>query len=221
MSQTWQEYQEEAAEFFRKLGLSADVEKKIVGVRGTHDIDVYVEGDYKGIKFKWVVECKAWGSNIPKEKVMALYSIVQDVGADRGFLLSEKGFQSGAIRASNNSNITLTSLQDLSDNADDYLLNTLLEGLFWRISKVQRRLKDIKKERYDDDYYPPTLTQMGKVIFLDSVIHDALAPEPREFEYPINLDYMNKNPAYVVNDLHELLSVSNKLVTEVEKWEPQ
>ena len=144
MSHTWQEYQEKAAEFFRKLGLDAYVEKKVDGVRGSHDIDVYVEGSYKGIQFKWVVECKAWGSNIPKEKVMALYTIVQDVGADRGFLLSEKGFQSGAIRASNNSNITLTSLQDMSENTNDYLLNSLLEGIFWRLSKSQRRLRDIE-----------------------------------------------------------------------------
>jgi hypothetical protein len=145
---------------------------------------------------------------------------VQDIGADRGFLLSERGFQSGAIRSSKNSNVTLTSLQDMSDNTDDYLLDSLLEGLFWRLSKSQRRLRDIKKKLYDDEYFPPTFVPLGKVIFLESVIHDALAPEPREFEYPINLDYMDKNPDYKVNDLHELLAVANRLIVEVEEWEP-
>lgn len=84
----------------------------------------------------------------------------------------------------------------MSDNTDDYLLDSLLEGLFWRLSKSQRRLRDIKKKLYDDEYFPPTFVPLGKVIFLESVIHDALAPEPREFEYPINLDYMDKNPDY-------------------------
>jgi hypothetical protein len=78
-------------------GLNAEVEARIKGVRGLHNIDVYVEGAYHNIEFKWIVECKdniefkwiveckAWKSNVPKEKAMALMSILQDVGADRGF----------------------------------------------------------------------------------------------------------------------------------------
>lgn len=106
----WQEYQQNAADFFRTLGLVAKVEHKVEGARGIHKIDVYVEGTYHGIKFKWVVECKAWKSNVPKEKVMVFSSIIQDIGADRGFLLSEVGFQSGALRSAQKTNITLTSL---------------------------------------------------------------------------------------------------------------
>jgi hypothetical protein len=47
--------------------------------------------------------------------VAALASVVQDVGADRGILLSETGFQAGAIRLASLSNITLTSLTELKD----------------------------------------------------------------------------------------------------------
>ena len=42
-----------------------------------------------------------------------LAEVVKDVGADRGVLLSESGFQSGAARAAKNTNIELTSLKDL------------------------------------------------------------------------------------------------------------
>ena len=44
-----------------------------------------------------------------KEKVLALQAIVADAGAHRGFLLSESGFQSGAITSARTSNITLTT----------------------------------------------------------------------------------------------------------------
>ncbi|SRR6266540_3869126 len=68
----WQKYQEEAAKFFRTLGLYSTIEAKIDGARGKHWVDVYVQGNLHGIRFKWVVECKAWRTNVPKEKVLAL-----------------------------------------------------------------------------------------------------------------------------------------------------
>lgn len=39
-----------------------------------------------------------------------LKGVVDDTGADRGFLLSESGFQTGAVTAARLANITLTNL---------------------------------------------------------------------------------------------------------------
>lgn len=72
----WKEYQDRTSQFFKSLGFKAETEHKIQGVRGVHEVDVFVEGKIRGIPFKWIVECKAWSSNVPKEKVMALISIV-------------------------------------------------------------------------------------------------------------------------------------------------
>ncbi len=113
----WRGYQEEAAAFFRKLGLHAEVDHEGTGARGTHMIDVWVTHSRFGMEMKWVVECKFWSSLVPKEKVMALMQIPQDVGADRAFLLSEKGFQSGAVRAAKNTNVVLSSLETLYESA--------------------------------------------------------------------------------------------------------
>src|ERR1017187_6260820 len=38
----WRDYQQQAAAFFRTLGLAATVEKELQGARGTHKVDVYV-----------------------------------------------------------------------------------------------------------------------------------------------------------------------------------
>src|SRR6185503_17263906 len=94
----WQTYQNETAQFFRTLGFDATVDTSVHGARGKHKIDVLVEFHHAGVRTRWIVECKYWKTSIPKEKVLALQSIAQDIGADRAFLLSEKGFQSGAIR---------------------------------------------------------------------------------------------------------------------------
>jgi hypothetical protein len=167
----WKKYEEKAAEFFISLGLKATVGKEVPGVRGSHEVDVFVEGSLYGIEFKWVVECKAWKSNVPKEKVMALISIVQDIGADRGFLLSEKGFQSGAIRAVNNTNITLTSINDLQSTVEEELVGETLGKLSWRLNRVTERLRIIKRK--SEDWFPPALREIGGISLIDAALADA------------------------------------------------
>lgn len=73
-------------------------------------VDVLVHTVFAGVGVTWVIECKLWKTAIPKEKVLTLAQVASDVGADRAFLLSESGFQAGAIRAAQNTNITLTSM---------------------------------------------------------------------------------------------------------------
>src|SRR5262249_38211470 len=64
----------------------------------------------------WIVECKWWRRAVSKVHVAALANIVQDVGADRGILLTETGFQTGATRLASLSNITLTSLTEWKES---------------------------------------------------------------------------------------------------------
>jgi restriction system protein len=111
----WRDYQERAADIFRAHGMDANVEERVTGARGQHDVDVVVRTSRAGIEQLWVIECKWWRRSVSKLHVAALASVVQDVGADRGILLSETGFQAGAIRLASLSNITLTSLTELKD----------------------------------------------------------------------------------------------------------
>jgi len=114
----WREYQEETAAFFRRQGCNVEVEKKVKGTRSKHAIDVYVTFPRCGIMCTWVVECKLWKSRVPKEKVLVLKSIVEDIGADRGIIISEKGFQSGAYDVARKANISMvTSLKEFEKTA--------------------------------------------------------------------------------------------------------
>jgi restriction system protein len=91
----WREYQSAIAAFFQDPGFSANENERVSGVRAGHDIDVLVLSRQFGVVTRWIVEAKHWQTRVTKEKVEALLSIVQDVGADRGFLVAEKGFQPG------------------------------------------------------------------------------------------------------------------------------
>lgn len=111
--ENWREYQEAVARAFRELGCSAEVDKTVTGARGWHDIDVYVTFEKFGYDCRWIIECKRWTNPVPKSVVHTFYSIVQNVGADRGLIFAENGFQSGAHTAAQNTNVLLqTSLED-------------------------------------------------------------------------------------------------------------
>jgi hypothetical protein len=178
----WHDYQERAADFFRDLGMDANVDESVEGVRGQHDVDVVVRASRAGIQQLWIIECKWWRRSVSKVHVSALAHIVQDVGADRGIMLSEKGFQAGAIRLASSSNITLTSLADLNESAEAvdlplraaaltgvWLWNTLEqltqslnlsssghgETLDWRtlIRQAEREVQDREKPQDFDHLY--------------------------------------------------------------------
>jgi DNA-binding beta-propeller fold protein YncE len=114
----WHVYQEATAAVFRRLGCNAQVDFRVTGARATHDIDVYATFLRSGILCTWVIECKLWKTRVPKEKVLALKSLIDDLGADRGIIVSEAGFQPGAQDAARGTNITLvTSLDDFAKTA--------------------------------------------------------------------------------------------------------
>ena len=146
MNTAWKEYQEEAASFFRSLGLDASTDVSVTGVRTKHDVDVLVKSRHLGFEITWLVECKHWKSRVSKLHVLALREIVTDVGADRGILLSEIGFQSGAIEAANLTNVKATSLAEIGDSAKNDIFSMRLRELYDRIEVCNDRYWDIPKD---------------------------------------------------------------------------
>jgi restriction system protein len=86
MASTWREYQEQVAAFFRDLGLDAQTNVAVQGVRTQHDVDVFMKSHHVGFDVIWIVECKHWTSRVTKLHLLALREIVADIGADRGIL---------------------------------------------------------------------------------------------------------------------------------------
>lgn len=157
MAENWKEYQEEAAEFFRGLGLKANTDVTIQGVRTKHDIDVLVEIDVAGFSVRWLVECKYWSTPVNKLHVMGLREIVSDLGADRGIILCEAGFQSGSIEAANLTNVQVSSLSDLSVSSREAISAFRLKELFDRNAKCRALYWDIPKGKRIENGLRPGL----------------------------------------------------------------
>jgi hypothetical protein len=206
----WSEYQTMAASFFSSLGMKTEIESRRVGARAEHVIDVYASGSYGGIPFNWVIECKAWKTNIPKEKVMALYSIVQDIGADRGFLLSEIGFQSGALLAARSSNITLTSIADLSSSTEKFSSDALVGMRAWEIQKAKGRLMELKRKSEVYEFNDERLFLSGELHVIQVLLEDAL-----QGNYPIC--YPMKGLKF--NGLEQVIEYADCVIKKANLWD--
>lgn len=151
----WRDYQEEAAAFFRSIGLTAETDVAVVGVRTSHDVDVLVKSHHYGFEVTWIVECKQWKSPVSKLHVLGLREIVSDVGADRGILLSEAGFQRGAKEAAELTNVQVTSLAEMRQTTGTRLAAMRIQDLFDRVENCHDRYWRIPKRwRIEDDLRP-------------------------------------------------------------------
>lgn len=142
----WHKYQEEAAQLFRSMGLEAETNVAMHGARTKHDIDVVVRSRHAGFDITWLVECKYWKVPVNKLHVLGLRTIVHDLGADRGILLCEVGFQSGALEAANLTNVQLTTLKDVGLTAGGDISAMRLRDLYDRTESLHERYWRISKD---------------------------------------------------------------------------
>lgn len=220
MAPPWQEYQEEASAFFRSLGLDAETDVTIQGVRTTHDVDVLVRSHHVGFDVTWIVECKHWKSRVSKLHVLALREIVADVGADRGILLSEAGFQSGAIEAATLTNVRVTSLAEVRGTARCEILLMRLRELYDRVEGCRERYWNIpKRERIEHGLRPQVGTWGYSTISIVDLAIDLLTKAFRG-TYPMGSETVTAwtTPGFPREfaTAEDLIAVLEPMIAEVE-----
>ncbi|MGU3377366.1 restriction endonuclease [Chryseobacterium sp. M5A1_1a] len=213
----WYEYQEEVAVFFRNLGANVETNKRISGIRGTHDIDVYIEINVLGQKTIWIAECKLWKTAIPKDKILTLYQIVQDIGADKGLLFSESGFQSGAINSTKQTNILLISIDEMKEMVKDELNESFIINSIKKFNELKSRIKklwineDYQPEPFNGAPFDDIILLDGTVMFFTLNLQKYLNPS-----FPITISTY-KNSIQRLNSYEELTRVVQREIQDIEK----
>ncbi|GAB5408142.1 MAG: hypothetical protein BalsKO_05070 [Balneolaceae bacterium] len=209
----WYQFQEEICEYFNSLGTNATTNVTIEGVRTNHDIDVLVETKFLGQDIVWVIEAKKWKSKVNKLQVLGLRTIVHEIGADKGFIISENGFQSGAIEASENTNVQLLTYTELKKLTQELIqseiINTyrdrliLLENRYWSHSKEIRQKYGLRGEIWD---YPVNFSGHSLLMTAHGAIESALRKD-----YPIDLETysVEKKGKLVADSFQELVNWLN------------
>jgi hypothetical protein len=221
----WRAYQEKIANVFRDLGCNATVDAKVRGIRAMHKIDVWITFRRFGLNHKWVVECKHWKTPITKEKVLALRSVVEDVGADRGLLVAESGFQPGAQDAAKLTNIYLLTFAELERRAKQDILTSLCHELERRAAHVHARIMALSVSEQNGPkswrFSPrpgvdaPRLIRMGgRVSILEWGFRQVRLGQ---FPALVEVDETG-DKGILAYDLEEFLSKAAAILDEVEPW---
>ena len=86
------------------------------GKDGQRQIDILITYKIAGMSIKTIVECKDYSSKVCIGVVDALHSVMQDVNANKGVLVSSNGFSSSAINKAKRLGISLfTAHEALSE----------------------------------------------------------------------------------------------------------
>lgn len=111
----WRDLQNEVARVFAECGFKVDIEQTVATVRGKVEIDVAAEEEVKGRRYTILCECKNWKARVPQAVVHSFRTVVADLGAHAGYIISTAGFQQGAFEAVANTNVRLVTWAEFQE----------------------------------------------------------------------------------------------------------
>jgi len=88
------------------MGLQSEEAKIMITPRGEVELDVYAIDIDSVDKITYVVECKNWERPISQSVVHSFTTVMYEVGANIGYIVSKNGLQSGAQEYTQSTNIT-------------------------------------------------------------------------------------------------------------------
>lgn len=97
----WKDYEQEIHKYFTVSfpETSIKYDQKIFGKysKVERQIDILIEGNIAGFALKIIVDCKYFSKTIDVKEVETFCSMVEDVDANQGVLITKKGFSYAAI----------------------------------------------------------------------------------------------------------------------------
>lgn len=137
----WVNLQNKVAYILSSCGYDVETPKKVKSARGNVEIDVYA----KDSDILIVCECKYWGSRVPQNIIFSFRTVIEDIGANKGIIIAKKGFQSGAYKSTQNTNIELETWEEFLQQYKDKYLKSQIRKIL-RIKSRLFRVADDKSE---------------------------------------------------------------------------
>jgi len=197
--QSWQDLQLLTAQIFTEMGCKPELEKNVVLVRGSVEIDVYVQDNTHTPPLILICECKYWSKKIPKQVVHAFRTVASDLGANRGYIISKAGFQKGAIEAAQNSNIVLLNWLDFQQTFYTRWVQSMTERLY-KYADVIFDYMDVLAERMKDIEWTTENKSRHKNLMIRSAIYICANQWANSFESGIKFPLTINNPLHPNGD---------------------
>ena len=132
-------------DLLRAAGLDPQ-KRELVGARGSKVFDVVVDMTALGFSGTWVIECKDWVTKVKRTNVSGFCEEVQNVGADKGVMVSTMGYQSGCAATVENRNVVLVTPAEFEDSLGNQIAweqlrqaRPRLDGLGYRLERMHVR----------------------------------------------------------------------------------
>jgi hypothetical protein len=110
----WRDLQQHVARLFAEMEYEVASPKTIeLAGRGSKEVDVLMRDSSASVNQIYLAECKWWNTNVPQEVIHAFKTVMEGAGANTGFVIGKKGFQSGTYEAVRFTNIHLLTFEDL------------------------------------------------------------------------------------------------------------
>lgn len=109
----WAQLQRSVCRLLNEIGLSAQEAVTLTTPRGKVEVDVFAIDELSVDKTQYIVECKNWATAIPQHVVHSFTTVMQETGANIGFIVSQVGLQAGAERYTQNTNIIGLTFDEL------------------------------------------------------------------------------------------------------------
>jgi hypothetical protein len=184
----WRDLQRQVGRILEECGFDVEVERVLDTVRGRVEIDVFGIEEVKGRPYTVLCECKNWTRNVSQDAIHAFRTVVHDVGANVGYVISSAGFQSGAHRAADHTNLQLmtwTEFQQVFEPAwiENFLLRTVvdrIDPLFSFIEPILPRWFSELGEKAQAEYMRlhNHYNAFGWLMMLFTPYHAAIGPIP-------------------------------------------
>jgi len=214
----WHDLQKHVCTLFNEMGYKAEIEKIIyLAGRGKKEIDVYIEDPNASHNQVYIIECKYWDTNVNQDVVHGFKTVMDGAGASTGFIISKRGFQSGAyeaIRFTNIQLLTFEELQHLYGNEWYRKKEAKLEKLDSKLNEIYRLhfaqdtfLPIMNNEKFISNGLGPKLSYFNKWVICLSLIIRGNTPENYMGPEPVLLANNPEDPLDHKKDWHAIPTV--------------
>ena len=231
-NEAWRSYEQDVADLFQEAGLDAEMHAIVAGARASHEVDVAVSVAQQDRPPRlWLTECKRQSRPVPKSSVLTFKGVIEDVGAERGFLVSEAGFQPAAIAAAHRTNIVLCSLEELRDEVRDIRRRHQLQALEVRADAARRALNELQSSTtYPDSQQHGDLfvhaLNWKQWIHWKAGISDIIGrfADVRADRWPVTAGYsdplhwLDSGERLIASDAEEFIAIAGAFLAAAESW---
>ncbi len=111
----WKDLEKKVANLLLESGYKSAEKKNVETARGNYEIDVFAEQIIDKRQLITFCECKNWNYKVSQNTVAGFRSVIEDYGANCGYIISKKGFQKGAYETSKFTNIKILSWDEFQN----------------------------------------------------------------------------------------------------------